>query len=472
MKKACPFLFLILTTLSFHLSVFADIRLPSVIGSNMVLQQQSDCKLWGWCEPNEKIYITASWNNRTDSAIGTRDAKWMVPIPTPAAGGPYTLTLKGRNTIILQNLMIGEVWICSGQSNMEMSGPRRLPDIRDELAACATNDIHFFRIPRTTAAWPQEGCSGEWTACDSNTLKSFSAAAYFFGRKLNQELHVPIGLIESAWGGTPAEVWTPAALVNEDAALAESAKRLEVTDGWPYTPGLCYNGMIAPVVPYNIKGAIWYQGESNTIAPETYSRLFSTMIASWRRAWNKELSFYYVQIAPFTYDRPGEGSLLREQQALTMKLLPGTGMVVISDLVSDTTDIHPKDKHDVGLRLAGWALAETYHKDGIVYRSPSFKSMEVRGDKIAIQLENAPQGLIVKGPHVKTLFVAGADQQFYPADAKWENGHWIVRSPQVKDPVAVRYQFSNAGIGNVFGREGLPLAPFRTDDWALADLAK
>lgn len=443
---------------------FADIRLPSVIASNMVLQQQSNCKLWGWCEPNEKIYITGSWNNQTDSVVGTHDANWSLTIPTPAAGGPYTLTLKGRNTVVLENVMIGEVWICSGQSNMEMSGSWRLPDIQKELPVCATNNIHFFRIPRTTSTHPQDNCVGQWTSCDSNQLKSFSAAAYFFAKKLNGDLKVPVGLIESSWGGTPAEVWTPERLVNENEVLKKYAEKLEVSDGWPNIPGYCYNGMIAPVVSYNIAGALWYQGESNVATYPTYMKLFTEMISSWRKAWNKDFPFYYVQIAPFTYAKEEHAALLREQQARAMSL-PGTGMVVISDLVDDTTDIHPKNKHDVGLRLANWALAETYHRSGVVYKNPSFKSMEIKGDKIAIELDNVPQGLLVKGPHVKTLFVAGADRQFYPADAKWENGKWIVHSTQVKAPVAVRYQFSNAAIGNVFGKEGLPMAPFRSDDW-------
>jgi sialate O-acetylesterase len=468
MKTYCFLLLLLATGLFSGHAAFADIRLPAIISANMVLQQQSNCKLWGWCEPDEKIYITDSWNNRTDSVTGTRDANWQIMIATPAAGGPYTITLKGHNTLILDNVMIGEVWICSGQSNMERNGSRDVADLQRELTTCATNNIHFFHTPRTTSANPQDDCKGQWVACDSNELKGFSAVGYFFGRKLNQDLNVPIGLIESAWGGTAAEVWTPTDLVEHDSLLKGSAAKLEATDWWPYRSGLCYNGMIAPLVQFNIAGAIWYQGESNTAVPETYSRLFTTMIESWRKAWNKELPFYYVQIAPYAYGKSNEGSLLREQQAKTLSLA-GTGMVVISDLVEDTTNIHPRNKRTVGIRLADWALGDAYHKEGLVYKSPAFESMEIRGDKIAIRLENAPNGLLVKGPHVTTLEIAGTNRLFYPAEARWEGDRWIVHSAKVKTPVAVRYQFSNAGIGNAYAKEGLPLAPFRTDDWPVIE---
>ncbi len=443
----------------------ANIRLPAVISGSMVLQQLSTVRLWGWCEPGEKVYITTSWDHKVDSVMGTRDGNFQFSLSTPGAGGGYTIDFSGKNRIVLENVMIGEVWICSGQSNMEMSGDWRLPDIKAELPDCATNNIHFFHVPKTTSAYPQDDCKAQWTACDSSELKKFSAVAYYFGKKLNKELNVPIGLIECAWGGTPAEVWTPAELVKGDDELKNAAEHLEISDGWPSVPGVCYNGMLAPLASFTIAGAIWYQGESNTGTAGTYSRLFKTMIGSWRKAWNKPLPFYYVQIAPFTYEKANEGALLREQQARSMGQ-DHTGMVVISDLVDDTTDIHPKNKHDVGLRLANWALGDWYHRDGAPYRSPLYKSSEVKGDKMLLQFDNEPNGLVVKGDLVKTLTIAGEDKLFYPARAIMEGGRLIVSARAVKKPVAVRYQFSNAGIGNLFSKEGLPVAPFRTDDWA------
>jgi sialate O-acetylesterase len=443
----------------------ANVRLPNVLSSNMVLQQRSQVNLWGWCEPGEKIAITASWNQQKDSVKGTRDGNWRLTVSTPAAGGPYTISIKGQNSIVLDNILIGEVWVCSGQSNMEMCEGWGLPDVRAELPTCYTDKIRFFHIPKTTSQTPQDNCSGQWTVCDSNALKQFSAVAYFFGKKLNQELNVPIGLIEAAWGGTPAEVWTPAPLIDGDNLLKTANEKLVPANGWPYKPGNCYNGMIAPITSFAVAGALWYQGEANTVTPGSYERLLTTMIASWRAAWGLPLPFYYVQIAPFTYGVPNQGSLLREQEHKVMQV-ENTGMVVVSDLVSDTTNVHPKDKHDVGYRLANWALADTYHRQGLIYKNPVYESMEIKGDKAVIEIANAT-GLMLKDKTAKELFIAGEDKVFWPATARIEGSKLIVSASGVKKPVAVRYQFSNAGIGNIFGKDGLPLAPFRTDSWPL-----
>jgi sialate O-acetylesterase len=443
---------------------FANVRLPAVLADNMVMQQHSNVKLWGWCDAGEKIFITPSWSQVTDSVVGTRDGRWALAVATPAAGGPYTIDIRGRNTIQLKNVLIGEVWVCSGQSNMEMCESWGLPDVKADLPACANDRIRFFHVPRTTSMTVQDDCPGRWAACDSDELKTFSAVAYYFGKTLNKELDVPVGLIEASWGGTPAEVWTPQELVNDDPVLKAADAKLVPAVGWPYLPGYCYNGMIAPLTSFSIAGALWYQGESNVGTSDTYAKLLSIMIGSWRQAWNKDFPFYYVQIAPFAYGTKEQGSLLREQEAKVQDL-GGTGMVVISDLVTDTTDIHPKDKHDVGLRLANWALAEAYHRPGLFYKNPRFSNMEVRGDKVTLSFSDAPNGLMVKGKSVVTLVVAGEDRVFHPAEGKVEGSKMEVWSKEVKEPVAVRYQFSNAGIGNVFSKEGLPMAPFRTDAW-------
>ena len=279
-------------------------------------------------------------------------------------------------------------------------------------------------------------------------------------------MNVPIGLINANWGGTPAEVWTPADLVNNDPELKASAEKQQPYDWWPKTPGATFNGMLTPVTNFSIAGAIWYQGEGNTIAPYTYGKLLTTMIDSWRKAWKKNIPFYYVQIAPFTYENNFIGSIIREQQTKAM-MHDNVGMAVITDLVDDTTDIHPKNKHEVGYRLANWALAETYHQPGIVYKSPIYKSIDVEKDKAIISFDNVPTGLMSKDNNITALYIAGADKVFYPAMAKVENAKLIVWSKQVAQPVAVRFSFSNAGIGNLFSKEGLPVAPFRTDDWEL-----
>jgi sialate O-acetylesterase len=443
---------------------FAEVRLPSVIGDNMVLQQQSSVALWGWSNPSEKIFVTTSWNNKTDSVSATRDAKWKIMVQTPVAGGPFTITIKGGKVITLNNVMIGEVWVCSGQSNMEFNSfYAGSKDIQPEFKNAPNNNIHFFLESRATSQYPQDDCKGQWTVCDSNTLKSFSQVAYFFGKRLNKELNVPIGLIEAAWGGTPAEVWTPAEVVNTDDTLRESAHKQVPSRGWPMWPGYTYNAMIAPITNYNIAGALWYQGEGNTVAPLSYGRLLTSMITSWRRAWQKDFPFYYVQIGPFKYGGKS-GSLLQEQQA-KVQSLNNTGMVVITDLVPDTTNIHPPLKREVGERLSNWALAKTYHKSGVAYANPSFKNIEVKGNKVTIAFDYADDGLMLKGPSVSHLFIAGSDKTFYPAESKISGNKLIVWNDKVNDPAAVRFAFSNTAVANLFSKSGLPVTPFRTDNW-------
>lgn len=462
MKKYLPFAVFLFSAVVLK----ANIRLPNVINNNMVLQQLSTVKLWGWAAPNEKVYVNTSWNNKLDSVITTRDANWMLTVQTPAAGGPYTITLTGENMIVLNNVLIGEVWVCSGQSNMEMNYNWGLPDIKAALPDCANSNIRFFYIPKTTSKYPQDNCGGEWVNCDSNTLKIFSAVGYFFGKKLNAALNVPIGLINSNWGGTPAETWTEAKSINNDPVLKTAAEKIEPYDWWPYMPGATFNGMIAPISNYTIAGAIWYQGEGNTIAPDTYSKLLTTLIASWRKVWSKELPFYYVQIAPFSYGNKYISSIIREQQTKAMAY-PNVGMVVVTDLVDNIKDIHPKNKHTVAERLANWALAETYHKEGLLYKSPMYKTMDVQKNRAIINFDNAPNGLMAKDKIINEIYIAGADKIFYPASAKIDNNKLIVSSPKVAQPVAVRFAFSNTAIANLFSKEGLPVNPFRTDDWEL-----
>jgi sialate O-acetylesterase len=462
-----------ITLLSFALLIsisfsFAQLRLPSLIGDNMVLQQQSSVAVWGWSNPSQKIIITTSWNNKTDSVTATRDAKWKMMLQTPAAGGPYTVAVKaGSDSVTLNNVFIGEVWVCSGQSNMEYNSYNKgSTDIQPELKKAPNNNIHLFLEPKTTSLYPQDDCKAKWTITDSNTLKSFSQVAYFFAQKIHHDINVPIGLIEASWGGTPAETWAQASVVNTDEALTEASRKQNPSDWWPYWPGYAYNAMIAPLTNYNIAGALWYQGESNTAAPYTYAKLLTSMIKSWRSAWNKDFPFYLVQIAPFTYGSKYTGSVIQEQQTKVLNL-ESTGMVVTTDLVPDTTDIHPPMKKAVGDRLAALALAKTYHKTGTTYASPMYKSMSIEGGKATMTFDNANEGLMMKGNAVSQLYIAGNDKMFYPAEAKINGSRLIVTSNKVKQPAAVRFGFSNAAVGNLFSKNGLPVAPFRTDDWDL-----
>ncbi|NQX56984.1 sialate O-acetylesterase [Pedobacter panaciterrae] len=447
-------------------SSFGNIRLPAIIGNNMLLQQKMDVKLWGWADPNEKISITTSWNQKSYQVVGDRDAKWQITVPGSGAGGPYTIVFKGKNLITLTNILIGEVWVCSGQSNMEMCGNWGLKDIKEELPQAYNKNIRFFCIPKKSARYPQDDVEGSWEVCDSSALKTFSAVGYFFGKKLNEKLGTPIGLIGASWGGSAAEVWTPDSLVNADTALKSAASRIQPSGMVPYHPGYAYNAMIAPITNYSIAGAIWYQGENNTETANTYSKLFITLIDAWRKAWQKDFPFYYVQIAPFSYKKVNSGALLREAQLQSMSH-PNTGMVATTDLVTDVNNVHPENKHDVGWRLANWALAETYGHKIHAYKSPVYTHVSFEKNKALITIANASAGMVIKGEKVNDIEIAGKDSIFYAAMATLKDNKIIAWSDSVKHPVALRYAFHDTSIGNVFNKDGLPLIPFRTDNWPI-----
>jgi len=316
--------FLLLFVISLSFTLRANIRLPHILGNGMVLQQKASAKLLNDTSPTEKIKITTSWNNNNIETLADGNAGWKIDIQTPPAGGPYTITLQGENKIVLENIWIGEVWVCSGQSNMEWDYNRGIKSIKEEFDQLSKLNIRLFNVPKTTSKMPQDDLNGSWTVCDSNTLKMFSAVGYYFSKQLNKDLNIPIGLIGSNWGGTPAEVWTPGTLVENNKVLKEAATKNKPTDWWPVTPGYAYNAMIAPVVNYNIAGVIWYQGESNREAPESYTELMETLIGAWRKAWNNDFPFYYVQIAPYKYDKYNVGALVREAQTKNLSIPKGS----------------------------------------------------------------------------------------------------------------------------------------------------
>ena len=457
------YLFIPILLCVLSINSFAQLRLPAIISSRMVLQQNDSAMLWGWANPSEKIFVTTSWNNHTDSTITSNGAIFKIRVKTPPAGGPYTINFRGSRNITLTDIMIGEVWVCSGQSNMEWSYMHGLKDVRDELPTAYNPRIRFFHIPKSTSEYPQDDVRAEWTICDSNTLKTFSAVAYFFGKKISSELNVPVGLIHASWGGTPAEVWTPKEVVNNNEDLRLSAARLQTFRWWPNVPGQAYNAMIYPVTNYNIAGAIWYQGESNTVTNNTYQRLFTSMIDGWRKAWNRQFPFYYVQIAPYNYANNNIGALLQEAQ-LKASSHPKTGMVVVTDLVDTVADIHPTNKHDVGYRLANWALGDHYGVKGVVYKYPVLRSSSVSKGRMTLNFDNVGKGFMQQNNPVGFI-ISGDTEEWHPASAKIERDKIIVWSDRVKNPVHVRYAFGNTIIGNISTRDGLPLPPFRTDAW-------
>jgi sialate O-acetylesterase len=445
------------------LNVQATIRLPSIIGSHMVLLQNSEVKLWGWCAPAEKITIKTTWDTVSYRLTGESTAKWSQKIKTPSAGGPYKITING--TTVLEDVMIGEVWVCSGQSNMEWSGDQGLKQCLDEMPNANNKNIRFFYIPKSTSENLLDNCEGIWKVCTPEEMKHFSAIGYFFGKDLQNALNVPIGLINSNWGGTPAEVWTPKQPVENDPQMKAASEKLTPAAWWPVLPGLAYNAMIYPITNFGISGAIWYQGESNVGTYSTYKSLMSILIDSWRKAWQKEFPFYYVQIAPYSvYGKGILGALLRETQTSCLSI-PKTGMVVISDLVDDLKNIHPVNKIDVALRLANTALSDHYGKTRLIWKFPMYNSMTVEKNKIKISFKNAENGLMCKDKTINDFYISGEDRQFQPAMAKIEGNEVIVWNKAIKNPVAVRFGFTNTAMPNLFSKEGLPVNIFRTDNW-------
>ncbi|MFH0760640.1 MAG: sialate O-acetylesterase [Bacteroidota bacterium] len=647
---------LIILSFSLLLSTFsfAQLRLPSVIGSHMVLQQRSETPLWGWARNGEKISVTTSWDQQTVSAFTGADGKWMVKVKTPAAGGPYTIQISGKKKILLEDILIGEVWVCSGQSNMEMplkgwpSGPIDNSDA--EVAAANYPKMRLFSVPRNTSYEPVEDCKSSWVECKPETAKDFSATGYFFGRELLRKLNVPVGLIFTSWGGTVAEAWMSKEYVEqipwfttssgtfdpiafkkrqfekyagEQAAwgasvgfvpdqkvplwaiesdsdpawtaatvpsnwdqtflgdhigLADYRMFFTVPDSWidkdlvlelgpidemdmtwingtlvgshlnvydwatkrvykvpagimkkgenmlairvantsgiggingdpgmlkirpeksrtkwqplagtwkvrkgesiskvapspecvdcnePNVPTVLYNGMITPILPFGIKGAIWYQGESNRYDGELYKKIFPDMIANWRHDWNQgDFPFYFIQIAPYTYRDNFSTGLLREAQDYTMRTVPNTGMVVTMD-IGNLKNIHPGNKQDIGKRLAFWALKKDYGFKDIACTAPVYKTYKIEGNQIRISFDLFGQQLKSDGRELTCFQIAGDDYKFVPAKAVIDSGTLLVSAGGITHPVAVRFAWNSTDEPNLSGTAGLPVGPFRTDN--------
>jgi sialate O-acetylesterase len=456
--------FLILCALCIPVLLRAQLRMPAVFGNHMVLQRRAEAPIWGWTYPGAEVVVKASWNDESVTAKALNTGAWKATLQTPDAGGPYSITITSGGVLILEDVMIGEVWICSGQSNMELSMNSSL-DGKEEISKATFPNIRLFNPRKVAADYQQIMGEGQWELTSPESVRGFSAVGYYFGKRLHQELNVPIGLINVSWGGTPADVWIPDSLVRGDAELAAANQKLHADSRWPMQPGVVFNAMIYPLIPFTIAGAIWYQGEGNTAAPLTYKRMMGKLIYSWRRGFQKDFPFYYVQIAPFSgYGELETGTLIREQQ-VKMLSIPKTGMVVISDHVENVNDIHPKYKGPVGERLANLALSETYGKSGIPWKSPLYKGMIIEKKKIRIEFENAQNGLMSKGKEVTEFLIAGEDRVFVPARAKIEGSTVVVYAKEVEKPVAVRFGWANGSIPNLYNEEGLPASCFRTDSW-------
>lgn len=440
-------------------TMMANVSLPNIFGDNMVLQRNAEVKIWGWANPKEEIKLVSSWNNQEYKVTANNQAQWEIKIKTPEAGGPFTISIKGYNEVVLKNILIGEVWICSGQSNMEMSVSWGIDNGEEEAKNATNPNIRFFTVPKLTAITPQNNLLGNWTESTPETMKNFSAVGYFFAKRLREDLkNVPIGLISSNWGGTPAEIWMPEEVVQNDAVLLENAKKLNEQEYGPRQPGRAYNAMIYPIVGFKIAGTLWYQGESN-VGSEVYDKTLSALITSWRKAWQQEFPFYFVQIAPYkTGSNNFSNVTVRNSQRKVLKQINNTGMVVISD-VSDTIDIHPKDKKSVGIRLANLALANTYKTNSNLVNGPLFKDVKIDKNKAIVSFDYA-DGLYFKNKNSNQFEVAGADGTFYPAEASIKNNQVIVTSKKVANPSRVRFAWGNTIQSDLFNKTNLPASCF------------
>ncbi len=440
--------------------VLANVSLPEIFGSNMVLQQKSEVSIWGWARTGEKIVLTAGWLDSELNATANTQGEWKIVVKTPAAGGPYDIDIKGYNDIKLTGVMIGEVWLCSGQSNMEWSASSGIDNQAEEIQDANYPDIRLFTVSSETASCPQQHFTGSWLKCTPETMKSFSAIGYFFARKLYQELGVPIGVINSSWGGTPAESWMPAGVIENNKFLKEAAAKQVPVPWGPVEPARLYNAMIHPMIPFRIAGVLWYQGEANTINAYAYKELLENLITSWRDGWGYEFPFYYAQIAPYAYGNNYDGVMVRDAERRALEI-PNTGMAVLSD-ICDTTNIHPRDKQDAALRLAYIALRNHYGMHRFEGTGPLYKSMFIDKNKAVISFYNS-EGLHANGKKPDWFEIAGADKVFYPAEAKIEGEKVVVQSKKVKDPVAVRYAWSNTATPNLFNGANMPASCFTTE---------
>ncbi len=452
---------------------WAELKLPAMFTSGAVLQQEMAVPVWGWADPDAQVKVTFAGQTKTASA--GKDGKWSLKLdPLKANKEAAVMTVaSGDQQLQVENVLVGEVWFCSGQSNMEFSvGGAIIPECvkLDELPM-----IRHIKVPRVRADAPADDFNGAWQVCDAGTSRGFTAVGFFFACQLQKELDVPIGLIGCNWGGTRIEPWTPP----QGFAQVDQLDVSQLRD-----TSSMYNGMAAAVQPYAIRGALWYQGESNGGEGESYYWKMKALVLGWRTTWDQgEFPFYFVQLANFQNPNPdaagGKGwAKLREAQLKTIREVPKTGMAVITD-IGEARDIHPKNKFDVGRRLALWALANDYGKKDLVYSGPLYKSMKVEGGKARISFEHTGGGLTaakkenarsIEPPQpvekLEGFAVAGADKKWVWADAVIDGSAVVVSSAEVKEPVAVRYGFStNPDKANLYNKEGLPASPFRTDDW-------
>ena len=470
-------IFLLVVVLHLAMGLYAQVKTASVFTDNMVLQQKGKVPLWGWAFPGKTISVVPSWSKKTVSVKTGTDGRWKLFLETPAAGGPYEISISGDGTLKLNNILVGEVWLCSGQSNMEMpmKGFKGQPisGSNSAILKSTNRNIRVYTVPRGASATPLDNSKpAVWKEAGPEAVSNFSATAYYFGKSLEELLNVPIGLINVSYGGSPVESWM-------DATTLEAFPEIKVpgpNDSFQSpnrTPTTLYNGMLHPVIGYGIRGMIWYQGESNYDRPDLYEKLFPAAVQLWRKKWQAgEFPFYFAQIAPYNYAQlppyhvggKYNSAFLRDAQRKSVQQIPNSAMAVLLDK-GEEANIHPAHKQEAGERLALLALAKTYGLKGFGAESPAYDTLVVASGTAEVKFRNASNWLTSYGKELGMFEVAGKDKQFYPAKAVINRSSVLVSSPMVKEPVAVRYAFRDFTTAELFSTEGLPVSSFRTDNW-------
>lgn len=452
-----------------------QITFPSIIGEGMVLQQQFKVPLWGESKPDKKITIITSWDKKIYYTISDTKGLFKVYVNTPVAGGPYSISFNDGKEVMLSDVYIGEVWLCSGQSNMELpvkgSEKDSILNSKKELLNSNNKNIRLFRVDRYSSPTARSHSKGKWLQADAKSVASFSAVGYFYAKILEQELKVPIGIVETAWSGSRIEGWMSEESLRSFAKVKlvpkeemKASNKKEFRDN----PSGLFNGMVSPVVGYGIKGVLWYQGEANRKDPVSYLSFLPAMVKGWREQWQQgDWPFYYVQIAPYAYPKDKKPILIpfmRDIQIKALDKIPNSGIAISIDAGSEHT-IHPPNKQIIARRLANWALANNYGRKDISFKSPLYESKKIINDKILLQFKYAEKGLTSYGKIVTDFEIAGEDKKFYPATATITEKGIEVYSEKVKRPAAVRYAFKAWVQGCIYNVEGLPVPSFRTDNW-------
>jgi sialate O-acetylesterase len=468
MKRVCCYLLFTL----FSITAFGKITFPALVGDNMVLQQKSDVVIWGSSD-QKKIAIITSWDKKNYKVFTGSDGAWRLTIHTPGAGGPYQISFNDGEQVILNNILIGEVWLCSGQSNMDMAVKGRsrnepVLNSADILKEAKNPQIRLFKLVNGPSVKIENACRGKWQLPDSASVNEFSAVGYLYAKLLQEHLKVPVGIIQSCWGGSRIEAWMSESSLSafpEITVMHDTAMKKGVA-----MPATLYNSRIAPITNYRIKGILWYQGESSCDRYPAYDRMMAAMVADWKNVWKQQdIPFYYVQIAPYTYaDSKADYRLMvpyfREAQQKALSLIPNSAMVGTIDVGSEKT-VHAPDKLTVSKRLTSTALALTYHVNNVPYLFPAYKSVKFDNNTATISIDNCKS--LTRGESLENFQVAGADHVFYPVAATISGSKIIIHSDKVEKILSVRYGFKAWVKGDVFNDEGLPLLPFRTDNWTL-----